>query len=589
MIFNTTDNWQNIIQLESLLFFVQRIQELSYDHSEFLEKNISATVQDIIDEYIELLETYEKFSLSVNAKEVDLLQEELEQKIKNDPISTQLIGDKLKEYIISLKDGNEKNKINTLELLKLKLSPKNYLKTLRKHINEILQQPKQKGKIHNIATLMFEFLISNGYAKGTIYHFINTTFFNKKQKITKNEDINLFLDKFDLRDRVYDVYFHCSKLFDEIQDSCSEFNAEIIENKDFEYNSKAEKIFFKRNNSRSIIKCNNVKAKDYLGAMKRAEDLISRISDIFTLFHHKKKVWISNYCLVRDDHKKRAFQANATMNSMSKLHDYDIEDTKEILPVFIGKFGLLDDSLKRFTRAIDIHSLSLETKDASSQILNLWICLETLLINTKDSHISSIENAIQTVISNQYLKHRVDILCVYLKEWNSDLFYRVVQQLPELWRVSDIRSTLALVALKEFEPQAELLLAEMNEVPLLRYKFMLLVKEFQNKELIKKSKKFIEEKSIKDIRRVYRTRNRIVHQGALIQRGENIVEIAHYYLDMIINFVVLSKIRYESINSIDNFLLEQSTIKKHHDKFINSSDISSKNIISIIFGPDNKI
>lgn len=462
MIFSETSNWQNIEQLESLLFFVQRVQELSYDHSEFLEKNISASVRDIIDEYIELLETYEKFSLNSNNKETVLLEEELKQKIKSDPIATKLIGDKLNDYINQLNNNQIYHKKNTLELLKLKINPSKYIEELKTLIHQVLKTPKQKEKIHNIATLTFEFLTSNGYAKGTIYHFINSIFFNKKIKISSLEQIDLFLDKFDLKIRNYDVYFHCSNLFKEIQDSCVKFETEIIESPDFNYNSKVERNFFKQNASRTIIKCSSIDAYDYLGAMGKAEELVSKISDIFTLFHHKKKAWISNYCLIRDDHKKRVYQANSTMNSMSKLHDSDIEHSKEMLPIFIGKFALLDDSLSRFIRAVDIHSLSLETKEPSSQILNLWICLETLLINTKDSHISSIENAIQTIISNQYLRHRVCILYVYLSSWNSDLFYEAINELPDEWKEDPILATLALVSIKKFEPQAMKLLAEMN-------------------------------------------------------------------------------------------------------------------------------
>lgn len=101
--------------------------------------------------------------------------------------------------------------------------------------------------------------------------------------------------------------------------------------------------------------------------------------------------------------------------------------------------------------------------------------------------------------------------------------------------------------------------------------------------------KNIEEKSIKDIRRVYRTRNRIVHQGALIQRGENIVEIAHYYLDMVINFIIGSKLDEEAISSIDNFILEQHLIKIHHESFINKKNMTPENMIKIIMGPDRKI
>lgn len=90
----------------------------------------------------------------------------------------------------------------------------------------------------------------------------------------------------------------------DIKDSCENFGIEIKETGNYLYNKRLENNFFKKSGKKhAFIKCKNVMAFDYLDAMMVAEEQVSLISDLFVLFHHKKKPWFSDYCLIYN-HKK---------------------------------------------------------------------------------------------------------------------------------------------------------------------------------------------------------------------------------------------------------------------------------------------
>lgn len=274
---------------------------------------------------------------------------------------------------------------------------------------------------------------------------------------------------------------------------------------------------------------------------------------------------------------------------MSKLNENGIEHAKEIFPIFLQNFGLLKESFKRFNRGVELHAHSLETNEPSSQILNLWICLETLLITGKGTHISSVENAVKTVVSNYFLKEQLTNLHDLLTKWDKEKYTAVKNKLPTAWSEDDDSTILALVGLKEFQDLAMELLGEMDSTPLLRYKFMKLVRNYQDINKIIELNELRDKRTTYDIRRVYRIRNKIVHQGELSKKANSIVEIAHFYLDTVMNAIIYSSLVHDDINSIENFLFEQNLFQTEHKSIltqVNKTAITSDNIKSVAFGPD---
>lgn len=250
MIFESTANW-DVKALEGMLFFVQRLQELSYDQSDFLEKSLSTPAARIVKECLEALDMEEGIVKGAEA-ELQILRDELKEKIHTDPIAKSLLGDKKSDTSASSKQALGKIPRNTLQLIQLKLSADRYWSLLKQQISEAVKKSREKDNILLLADTCFEFLTLYGYEKGTVYHLVKSTFFNKKAAAVDNfSQLDEFLEKFDLKKLKFDVYFVCSNLFKEISDSCKNFGLELVEDKKPEYNDGLEAKFFKNKGNKS--------------------------------------------------------------------------------------------------------------------------------------------------------------------------------------------------------------------------------------------------------------------------------------------------------------------------------------------------
>lgn len=594
MKFKKLNTWVYTEQLEGLLLFVQRLQELSYVQTDYLEKNTQVSIWEIITEYLEIVKIIEKKSINYYNKELNIIYEELIEKISNDKISTILLGDKINRYKEGLNPSNNLSIIKqTLEIIEQKINPIKWFELFKKELLIIIKDTKKKDIIIINTNLLFEFFVYYGYQKNTIQHIINIYFYDnlKQIKIDKCENIIDFLDYFDLEFKTFEVYFKGSNFFKEIEESCSSFNMEIVEEQEPFYNNPIENKFFKNARKKKIfIKCKGIKAVDYYHATKVASELVSLISDLFTVFHHKIKPWFSDESLVYHHKKSNVIEVNNFTNSMEKLRDNKIDDAKTLFPFFLSRFGLEHESFKRFNRGVELHSLSLSTKETASQILNLWICLETLLITDSGAtHISIVEEHLVKIIINEILESKINNLVHLLEQWNSEKFEEVIKKLPDTVKEDKLISVSSIFILKEYKNLAIELLNEMNDCPLLRYKIGFIIRNFQN---INKILDFFENKKKKiywNIRRVYRTRNKIVHQGDIGKQNDFIVETVHYYLDSILNSIIIKKLKFNDINSIENYLHEINLIYKDYINFIEKQKnigITNENFIKVLFNLD---
>ncbi len=602
MKFKDPTNWNfKAENITGLLFFIQRIQELAYHKSNFLEKETNISIWEMLKEYKEILENIKEHETSQHyEKEIDIIYNEIIFNINDDFIIKELLGDKREKYITGLK-FNPKNidlTIHHLDLILFKIKTKKYLEIFKSTIVNILQNSKYKSIIKKYCDYYFKFLLYVGYQKGSIAHLTNISFFNtlNSKKINSNSDIFLLLDYFDLEVHTFEVCFTASTLFKEMEKECKGFGIDILDTFETKYKPLIENKFFKTKKTKKIkttktfLFCKNIKAMDYLHAVKIASQNITTLTNLTKVFYHTNKQWVSEDCLVYYHSKKDVIITNSQNNFMINTYD-TIETTKEILMPFLKIFTLKSDSFKRFKRAIDLHSLSIQSKETSNQILNLWICFESLLIVEKGkTHISIIEDSIILIMKNNYLYNTIINLLALIEEWNKDKFDELITELPSNISNNSMNSLIALITLKEYESTMNKLLKELDNQPLLRFKIFLLIENLQD---IKKIKKLLEQHThkIKNyIRRVYRVRNKIVHQGYLPKYDDFIVETAHYLIDELLDTIILKRIYNGGFDSIQNFLVEESLISQEYDSFINScTEINKENFLKLILGPDNYI
>ncbi|MDX4071602.1 HEPN domain-containing protein [Aliarcobacter skirrowii] len=597
MKFTETTHWDFTKEnITGLLFFIQRIQELAHHKSNFLEKETNISIWEMLKEYKEILENIKEHETSQHyEKEIEIIYDEIVFNINDDDIIKSLLGDKKDKYISGLKFNlkNIDSCIHHLDLISFKINTYKYLEIFRTNIINILKNHKAKKTIKKYCDYYFKFLLYVGYQKGSISHLVNITFFNKDKsynKINSNDNIFLLLNYFDLKVHEFEVCFRASNIFKEIENECNKFNIDVIDTFTAKYIPQTEKKFFKNQQKRqkTFLFCKSIKAMDYLHAVKIASQNITTLTNLIKVFYHRNIQWISDDCLVYYPSKKNVIAAYNENNFMLNTYD-DIKTTQKILLPFLKSFSLKEDSFKRFKRAIDLHSLSIQSKETSNQILNLWICFESLLIVEKGkTHISIIEDALILITQNNYLCNIVRNLLKLIIEWDENKFNEIKSELPENISNNSLHSLIALITLKENQDIMNKLLKAMDNQPLLRFKIFTVINNLQDIKKIKNILKLHSQNIKNHIRRVYRVRNKIVHQGYLPKYDIFIVETAHYLIDELLDTIISKRINQVAFDSIQNFLVEEKLINQEHQHIINTNtDINKENFLKIIMGPDN--
>ncbi|MCK8077026.1 HEPN domain-containing protein [Vibrio sp. 1CM2L] len=593
MIITNLATWAYKPELEGLLFFSQRLLELSYDRSDYVEKNIKVPLKDIITECLEYIELQEKGLHITSDTELNMLYDEIRENIRTDSVVKKLLNEKAEVYLSKLNASNDNKELkNILELIKFKIPSQRYLNEVVEQLKEAISTPKQKKKIQNLTDKLYEFLVSYGYQKGTIYFLTNRHFFDKSgiNKVSSLEDLAAFLEYFDLEYKEFEVIFTASKIYNEISEACKNLNLKIFSTKEHVYNEILENKFFRNPRDKKVfLSCANVEAVDYQHAMRVAASRVGMLSDLLVVFSHRTKPWFSDYCLVYNHSKNHVVNISKQTNMMSSLSEADFAHTKDIFPVFLSNFGLEQDSFKRFIRSVELHAHALENDETASQILNLWICLEALLITGKTkSHISTVIESISLIYSFYAVRHRVCALKDIFLKWN-EIEFRAV--MGNLGIIDEEEAMAALLSVKQYEKIAVDLLSKLDEQPLIRFKFINLVNILQTRKGISNLIEEEKSKCEKDLRRVYRTRNKIVHQGDINGHKDYLVEMAHFYLDLVLFSIIERKVSFDDISSIDNLIQEMRINIECHKSYLKeknkTDELVPTDFKNVLFGPSS--
>lgn len=239
MIITNLNTWTYEESMEGLLFFAQRTLELSYDKTDFSEKRVSVSALDIVNECLEYINLEERGLFNVSNLELGSLFAELIDAIRSSKTIKGVLGDKLEYYLSKLNvDTDKKVTKNVLEILRMKLRSGDYYSLLKRDLKDCIVNFRKKDELHNITTSFYQFLLSYGYQKGTIYYLTNKHFFDRSgvNKIDSINDIDGFISLFDLEKKNFEVVFTASNLFLEIKDSCKKFKLELNEEREPLYN-----------------------------------------------------------------------------------------------------------------------------------------------------------------------------------------------------------------------------------------------------------------------------------------------------------------------------------------------------------------
>ncbi|MBO0613792.1 hypothetical protein [Thiothrix fructosivorans] len=541
MRFRSLQKWDLNPSLDGLLFFAQRLDELLFDYTLDSYKPSALNAPFLCIEALKLIRDIEEER--IEKTNLSHVMSELEWSVNNDEIAKKLLDLNASYYILKDDSVPLVEKRHRLNILGKTLEPSRYLKRCKEELFDAIENSRKK-EIDSFARNFTTTLINFGYSRTFLYNStLDFFFFGNDRKINSVELLNVFFDKFCAKAHTYEVLFLVSPLIKVVIDSVKAFNIEITDNIPEHFSSLVEKYKFeKENDDQEYVLVKSVKALDHHAARLVAEKKLDNLTDLFSLFYHKNQIsWNEKVIVVKKCCDKKSALVNLPKGVMEKGFDQKEGKASKELNRLISNFSMIDrESFQKFNRVADLHGVCISNNIVENQLVNLWTSIETLVpsrVNT--TKINSIVSFIMPFVVINYIRRIIERLVSDLFGWNKWAYKKILRKVGSEKGDNIYQKTLSLLVLDKDDDLIKELYAELKDFHLLRYRFFSLSKVFSKPSHIKK---FIENHKKKvdwQIRRIYRTRNLIVHSSARPTYIETLIENGHDYLDQMMFGIML--------------------------------------------------
>ena len=575
MKYRSTSKWRKFDGQEGLLFFAQRADELLFDYTLDTYKPAALNSSFLCQEALALIGDIEKEL--IDKKNLTPVLEELLWSIKGDPVAKSLLDLPRHTYVLDHNSEPLQSVRRKLDALARTLESHRYLDRCTELLGEAVSEVA-KGQIDLLARLFFTSLINIGVHKAHLYSKTIDFFFRgtSPKTIDSLECFQEYAKLIFPYGHDYDVFFVASSLIRDVSESIGVFRIEFHESVPDELSEFAKSKNFEAKAGERIVEVQKVQALDCHTAREKAEHRMGRLRDLFTLYHHKNQItWNENtiirQCCIDDlrvvalpkspvekGYDLKPIRASMLLNTMLKTVRFDTQD------------------FQKFNRAVDFHGLSVTSNDPENQLLNLWIALETITpTHTGSAKISQIIDGVIPFLTINYIWRIVGRLSQDLSRWNSSEIHRILKSVPSPKNFGVIKRVFLLLVLDECEGEREDLYAALKDFHLLRFRVFSLARALNTPEKVLSLIDEHESKVSWQIRRIYRTRNLIVHSGRTPSFVSALIENAHDYLDQVLLTIVkMSESGYRVRRLEQGFELakigrrKMQNVAKNNEKFL---------------------
>lgn len=309
--------------------------------------------------------------------------------------------------------------------------------------------------------------------------------------------------------------------------------------------------FFSQSENTLYAIAENVSAKDNYSARDDAEYRLKLCSTLLNLFHHKENPNWRADCLVQNTKNKVIEKISNPINAMHKCADMKPEIASAKMKSLFQEFSLENTSFIKFVRSAQLHSMALASNSYENQILNLWIALESLIpTETRIDETSNIEHIVDSIIPFLNANYIEKLLYNHAKDllrWNYSLTRNSLHGI-EGKKLSE--KLIKLMICEDFAPQRTILENSFRDFHLLRDRFDFLRTLVSNPKNVIDALDAHKTRLAWQIRRIYRTRNIIVHSGNTPSYTKSLIEHSHDYLDTVLLQLVKLASKPKTINSV---------------------------------------
>lgn len=585
MKFKNLSRWTITPEIEGLLFFAQRLDELVWDFTLDTYKPMSLNAPYLCQEALAVIENIEDDL--IDAANLKPVLEELIWSVQHDPIAKSLLDLPIERYVSLDDEAKLSDRKRRLSALSKTLGPFRYLNECFDNLSLNVKEIKKK-KIDATARTLVTTLINMGVSKKILQTKTNSFFFAPGAfQITKSDQIDEFLQTIYPYAHECDVYFIVSDLIKTVEESSEAFGISVIEELPADIAAlQAETPGFERREDECYVIVDSVPALDVFSAQEKAASALDRLSDLYTLFHHQRKITWRDTALIKQCCLAKPVVAVLNKGAMEKPYDFRTDKASKELNRLIRNLAISGASKDRFDRVADLHGICVSSDVVDNQLVTLWTSLETLIPSTAHgSKIVKVLNQMTPFLMKSYIQRIIQRFTHDLITWNPWYVKRLLNKVPEIEGTNTIYRAMALLAVSSNSDLRSELYTELRDFHLLRYRAFQLSNLLSSPASLRAALDTHLMKVEWQIRRIYRTRNMLVHSGKRPSYIHTLVENAHDYFDQIIFEVMRMSCGEYRASTLENVF---ELVKMRYVNFTSRlADISDFNVQNCAFLCEN--
>lgn len=399
---------------------------------------------------------------------------------------------------------------------------KKYGKWCVTYIKEIVPQEQEKKKIERALKCFVPELIGRGYSGEYIYHYVRKIFFERP--VDSIEVLNVFLDRFDFKRKEYTVYVPIKK-------SVLNFK-EILEHRlGAELGVFQEASDLRYKSSRYILVKLSLKDYDERAVADQAYRNLNLFFKYYNFLGNEKQDWITNICKVSSEQGGNAFVEMRPLCFRRYVVEKDKVATGRMTETVISMLVFdSQEALYYIDRAVVMHNTAISERNLSNGFLNLWSALEVLFVESQSkSKLNDVEAKLIPILQKDYVSEIFGQLEDYLEENMGEAYVENLKE--EVTEYNDDTWLAELLILDEYEGCRTKIKNDLKEYPVLRSRISQVSSIFKTKKSALNEIERYTQRVKWHLRRLYRTRNAIIHSGEEAKNIKLLGEHLHSYLD----------------------------------------------------------
>lgn len=487
----------------------------------------------------------------IDPANIDHVLDELTWSIKNDPVAKKLLDADVAFYILRGEKISREQQLLRLEVLLNTINPQRYHAACEVRLKDAIKRDA-KGDIEvttrNYVTNMLNF----GISKEFLFESTKKFFFNSAKTISDLAQIEEFFQILEPKIHSFDVYFKSNVSIHEIKDSNPAFSIRVLSELPADVADNIKDGSFSCGEGECYIVISRVRAPDRISAYAKAEQRLDTVSDLLVFYTHKKTLnWSISALVQQKCCETDITEVTRPLNAMAKGRNFRSDYAAARLNTLIQNVSLSGGSFRKFNQVVDLHGMALASEVPSNQLLNLWIALETIVPNSRGGKttVQRISSAVMPFILEGYVRRLVVNLTKDLYRWSRRRTGELLSRTPGEGKST--AKVLRMLVLQECADLREDFYKDLHDFPLLRQRIRSLSDKLASPKSVVAMLEQHRQKVEWQLRRIYRTRNSVVHAGSEPEYTPVLIENCHDYLDVVLNAVIRLSCQEYSIASLE--------------------------------------